>query len=212
MIILFVHGLGRTPLSGWRLLHRLRGAGLKTCTFGYTAFSENFDAIVARLRTEFSLLDTSEDYIVVAHSLGGVLVRAALNSLSPGVTLPRHVYFLGSPVLASRIATRLKDNFLFRMLTRDCGQLLASADRMKAIGALHLPTTGIVGVRGICGRYSFFGDEANDGMVSVSEVMAPWLTKYVQVPIFHTLLPSSRRVANIILQDLARDGCHRLLE
>ena len=204
MITLFVHGLWRTPLSGWRLLRDLRRAGLKTRTFGYAAISENFDAIVARLRTEFSLLDSSEEYIVVAHSLGGVLVRAALNSLPPGSVLPRHVYLLGSPVLASRIATRLKDNFMFRMLARDCGQLLASADRMKAIGALDLPTTGIVGVRGISGRFSPFGSDANDGIVSASEVIAPWLTNCVYVPVFHTLLPSSSRVANIILQDMAR--------
>lgn len=212
MIILFVHGLGRTPLSGWRLLRQLRCAGLKTRTFGYTAFFENFDAIVARLRTEFSLLDASESYVVVAHSLGGVLVRAALNSMLPGAAYPRHVYLLGSPVRASRIAARLKDNFMFRTLARDCGQLLASAERMKAIGPLDVPTTGIVGVRGICGRYSLFGDEVNDGIVSVSEVMAPWLTKYVQVPIFHTLLPSSRRVANIILQELTQDGVLQVFE
>ena len=204
MITLFVHGLWRTPRSGWRLLRDLRRAGLKTRTFGYMAISENFDAIVTRLRTEFSLLDTSEDYIVVAHSLGGVLVRAALNSLPPGSAKPNHVYLLGSPVLASRLATRLQNNFMFRMLARDCGQLLASESRMKAIGALDIPTTGIVGIRGISGRYSPFGEDANDGLVSVSEVIAPWLTNCVYVPVFHTLLPSSTRVANIILQDTER--------
>lgn len=36
MRVLFVHGMGRTPLSGWPLLHRLRQAGLRTTTFGYT--------------------------------------------------------------------------------------------------------------------------------------------------------------------------------
>ena len=198
--------MGRTPLSGWALLRRLRRAGLTTRTFGYSVVFENCDAIVARLRTRLSLLAATDDYIVIGHSLGGVLLRAALNSLPPGSALPRHVYLLGSPVLASRIATRLKNNWLFRTLTGDCGQLLGSADRMQAMGPLAVPATGIVGTRGISNRFGIFGDEVNDGLVSLSEVSAPWLTSCVQVPVFHTLLPSSALVANIIVQDLAQNA------
>lgn len=196
--------MGRTPLSGWRLLRRLRRAGLKTTTFGYSVAFKNFDAIVGRLRTRLTLVAATDDYIMIGHSLGGVLLRAALNSLPAGVTLPRHVYLLGSPVLASRIATRLQHNGLFRILTGDCGQLLGSQDRMNAIGPPAMPVTGIVGTRGIANRFGIFGDEVNDGLVSVSEVSAPWLTNCVQVPVFHTLLPSSARVAEIILQDMAQ--------
>lgn len=196
--------MGRTPLSGWRLLRRLRRAGLKTTTFGYSVVFKNFDATVARLRTRIALLAATDDYIVIGHSLGGVLLRAALNSLPAGVALPRHVYLLGSPVLASRIATRLQQNRLFRILAGDCGQLLGSADRMNAIGPPAVPVTGIVGTRGIANWFGVFGDEVNDGLVSISEVSAPWLTNCVQVPVFHTLLPSSTRVADTILQDMAQ--------
>lgn len=203
MIALFVHGMGRTPLSGWRLLRHLRRAGFKTTTFGYAVAFNNFDAIVARLRAQIVLLAATDDYIVIGHSLGGVLLRAALDSLPPDTTLPRHVYLLGSPVLPSRIATCLQRNWLFRMLTRDCGQLLGSVDRMNAIGPPAVPATGIVGTRGIANLFGIFGDEVNDGLVSVSEVSAPWLTHCVEVPVFHTLLPSSALVADIILHDTA---------
>ena len=202
MIVLFVHGMGRTPLSGWRLLRRLRRAGLKTTTFSYSVIFENFDTLVARLRTRITRIAGTGDYIVIGHSLGGVLLRAALNSLPPGATLPRHMYLLGSPVLASRIATRLQNYGLFRILTGDCGQLLGSVDRMNAIGPPAVPVTGIVGTRGISNRFGIFGDEVNDGLVSVSEVSAPWLTRCVEVPVFHTLLPSSALVADIILHDM----------
>ena len=203
MIAFFVHGMGRTPLSGWRLLHRLRRAGFQTTTFGYSVAFHNFDAIVARLRAQIVLLAATQDYIVIGHSLGGVLLRAALSSLPQSTVLPRHVYLLGSPILPSRIATRLQRNWLFRMLTRDCGQLLGSVDRMNAIGPPAVPVTGIVGTRGIANLFGIFGDEVNDGLVSVSEVSAPWLTHCVEVPVFHTLLPSSALVADIILHDTA---------
>ena len=194
--------MGRTPLSGWRLLHRLRRAGLNTTTFGYSVVFDNFDTIVARLRTRITVLATTDNYIVIGHSLGGVLLRAALNSLPSGTALPRHVYLLGSPIQASRIATRLQNYRLFLILTGDCGQLLGSSDRMNVIGPPAVPVTGIVGTRGIANRFGIFGGEVNDGLVSVSEVSAPWLTQCVQVPVFHTLLPSSALVANIILHDM----------
>lgn len=196
--------MGRSPFSGWRLLHRLRGRGLKTTTFGYSVAFEKYDTIVARLRTHISLLAATDDYMVIGHSLGGVLLRAALNSLPPGSALPRRAYLLGSPVLPSRIATRLKNNGLFRAIAGDCGQLLGSAERMKVVGPLSVPTMGIVGIRGISGRYTPFGDEANDGLVSVSEAMAPWLSSCVHVPVIHPLLPSSTLVAKLIVQDLAQ--------
>ncbi len=206
MIALFVHGMARTPRSGWRLLRRLRRAGLKTTTFGYSVVFDNFDTIVARLRTQIALLATTDDYIVIGHSLGGVLLRAALNSLPPSSAFPRHVYLLGSPVRASRIATRLKNNWLFRSLAGDCGQLLGAVDRMNAIGPPAVPATGVVGTRGISDRFGIFGDEVNDGLVSLTEVNAPWLINCVQVPIYHTLLPWSLLVANIILLDVAKNG------
>lgn len=204
MIVLFVHGMGRTPFSAWRLLRRLRRAGLKTTTFGYSVVFKNFDALVVRLRTRLLLVAATGDYIVIGHSLGGVLLRTALNSLPPGSALPRRVCLLGSPVLPSRIATRLKNNGLFRVLAGDCGQLLGSSDRMNVVGPLTVPTMGIVGIRGLSGRYTPFGDEANDGLVSVSEAAASWLSSCVHVPVFHTLLPSSTLVANLIVQDLAQ--------
>lgn len=85
---------------------------------------KSFDAIVARLRAQIAILAATDDYIVIGHSLGGVLLRAALNSLPPGAALPRHVYFLGSPILASRIAARLQDNRLFRIFTSDAASCL----------------------------------------------------------------------------------------
>lgn len=97
MIVLFVHGMWRSPLSGWRLLQCLRRAGLRARTFGYSVLFQDFDAIAARLRTQITLLAATDDYIVIGHSLGGVLLRAALNSLPPGFALPRRVYLLGSP-------------------------------------------------------------------------------------------------------------------
>jgi pimeloyl-ACP methyl ester carboxylesterase len=206
MVVLFVHGMGRSPLSGWPLLRRLRQLGFTTQTFAYVAAIEDFNSIVARLRTRIEKLAQRGPYVVIGHSLGGVLLRAAINALGDATPQPTHLYLLGSPILASRIATKLKGNPVFRLVTGDSGQLLASSDRMQTISMAAVPTTCIAGTRGITHVRSPFGEEVNDGVVSISEVSAGGEATEVRVPVMHTLLPSSSMVANIIVQQLTRDA------
>lgn len=204
--VLFVHGMGRSPLSGGVLLWKLRRAGLTTRTFGYAVSFENFPRIRERLVAAISRLSERGDYVLIGHSLGGVLLRAAINSLPAGTRLPRHLFLLGSPVRPSRLAQRFGTHWLFRLVTRDCGRLLASTSRMAAIGAVAVPTTCIAGIAGTTGTPSYFSGELNDGIVSLSEVTADWAVEHVHVPVFHTLMPSSPRVAELVLKRILKSG------
>jgi pimeloyl-ACP methyl ester carboxylesterase len=204
MIVLFVHGMGRSPISGWPMLYLLQRNGIKTTSFAYTSALESFASIKARLMSRIIAIATTENYIVVGHSLGGVLLRAALNAL-PAVTIrPSHIFLLGTPIQPSCLAKRFKENILFRAIAGDCGQMLSSPVRMSEVGSLNEPTTSIVGVRGIAITKSFFGKELNDGIVSISEASAKWISCQIQVPIIHTFLPSSRMVAKIIIEEVCK--------
>ncbi len=203
MVVLFVHGLGRTPLSGWPMLRQLRRAGLSTSVFAYVAAVESLAAIVHRLRDRVLRIAEQGSYAVVGHSLGGVLLRAALKDLPAGTARPAGLFLLGSPISASRMARRLGPSFLFRALAGECGQLLGSKERMAQLGTSADPVTAVIGVRGVTGRRSPFGEEANDSMVAVSEASAPWLTRKIEIPVIHTLLPASSKTARIIVDDLA---------
>jgi pimeloyl-ACP methyl ester carboxylesterase len=206
MRVLFVHGMGRSPASGWFLLRQLRRAGLRTSSFGYNVSGENFAQIVARLVTRvLRLLEEEEELVLVGHSLGGAILRQALGVLGESGRRVHRLFLPGSPVRVSLLAKRLGGNLLFRLATKDCGQLLASSERMSAVASPAVPTTGIAGTRGIVNAKGPFGAEANDGVVSISEVSAGWLQDQVLVPVVHTLLPSSRRVGAIILQRLRRN-------
>jgi pimeloyl-ACP methyl ester carboxylesterase len=199
MKVLFVHGMGRSPLSAWPLLRRLRQSGMETMTFAYIPAFECFDSIASRLTKRITSLANRGDYIVIGHSLGGVLLRAAINRLPKDITRPRHVFLLGSPVRASRIAKRFRHNILFRALTGDCGQLLSSGKRMKNIGALSAATTSIVGVCGFTYKHNPFGQEPNDGVVAVSECSAEWIYGQLKFPVVHTLLPSNKCIADTVI-------------
>lgn len=206
MQLLFVHGMGRSPLSGWPMLWPLRRAGFRTATFGYMTSLEDADGIVRRLAVRLAALGAQGDYAVIGHSLGGVLLRAAIGRLPAGTGRPRHLFLLGSPVGVTRLAVRLQHQPVYRLFTRDCGQMLASAARMAAIGAATVPVTSVVGMRGWSGPRSPFGLEANDGVVALSEVEADWITDQVRLPIVHTLLPGSARVAGIVRDRLCVPG------
>ncbi|HPQ94734.1 MAG: alpha/beta hydrolase [Thiothrix sp.] len=200
MKALFVHGMGRSPLSGWPLLRVLQQAGLETQTFTYFVSRQDFATIRTRLRDRLLTLGQGGDYLLIGHSLGGVLLRAALQALPPEARRPQHLFLLGSPVQPSRLAGGLRDNPLFRLLCGDCGQLLGSAARMAAVGAPAVPVTAVVGDSAWPARISPFGDEANDTIVALPEVSADWVDTYVHVPLSHSFLPFSARVGRIVLE------------
>jgi pimeloyl-ACP methyl ester carboxylesterase len=186
------------------MLRQLRRAGLRTSSFGYSVSRESFAQVASRLVARLRSLLDGEELVLIGHSLGGVLLREALCTLGTTGRRAGRLFLLGSPIQTARLAIRLGGNPFFRLATRDCGQLLASPERMAAVGIPDVPTTAIVGTRGILNLRGPFGTETNDGIVSLSEVSAGWLEDRVLVPVVHTLLPSSRRVGAVILERLRR--------
>ncbi len=202
MRALFVHGMGRTPLSGVPLLWHLRARGVRTGVFAYVAALENFAAISLRLRQRLLQLAHQAGpagYVVIGHSLGGVLLRDALATLPPGTQLPQRIFLLGSPMQHSRLAQHLHTHIVYRALTGDPGQLLANAQRMAAIPSAAIPTTHIIGISDFRVTANRFGNEPNDGVVAASEAAAPAGHEEVRLPVMHTWLPSSALVSAAIL-------------
>lgn len=200
MQALFVHGMGRSPISGWRLLARLRTQGIRTHALGYVATFQSVASIRKRLVGRIDALAAHGDYVLIGHSLGGVLLRAAVAALPPGTRLPRQIFLLGSPIQPSCLAQKLRRNWFYRILAGDCGQLLASPSRMASIGPGLVPTISMVGVSGWTGWLSPFKGEINDGLVSAAEAGAEWITEEIRIPAWHTYLPSNKQIAQLILE------------
>ena len=195
MQALFVHGMGRTPLSGFPLLWRLRQRGISTHGFFYSVTFQSFRAISQRLQRKIAIVAAQGEYVLIGHSLGGVLIRDAVAALPPEIRRPQRIFLLGSPIRPSRMAQRVHRNWLFRLFTRDCGQLLASEARMEQVAGCDVPTTSIVGTCRILVLSRLFGEEENDGVVSHSN----WITEEIRVRVTHTFIPSNRRVTELVV-------------
>ena len=200
MHALLVHGMGRTPLSMVILAARLRRAGMAPRLFGYLPALESFERIVGRLVRRLETLAVHGEYLVVGHSLGGLLLRAALARVDAGLPGPRHLFMLATPNQSPRLARRFHRNPIYRFYTGDAGQLLADPARVAAIPQPAVPYTIIAGTGGTRRRWNTFRDEPNDWIVGLSEVRLTDGEELVTVPIGHTFLMNVRTVATEIIE------------
>jgi pimeloyl-ACP methyl ester carboxylesterase len=176
---LLVHGLGRTPLSMFPLAGVVRRAGFRTHFFAHSSTAEPFDGIVRRL---IGVLKVVRPAVVVAHSLGGLLTRLALPHTSVAL---RHLVMLGTPNRPPRLAAYFWKWPPFRSLSGQSGRFLATPAEYDRLPAPHFPCTVIAGTSGPVGRFSPFGSERNDGIVSVGETRLS-AADHFTVPAWHT--------------------------
>jgi hypothetical protein len=203
MQVLLVHGMGRTPLSMLRLGRKLRRAGHTVNLLGYVAAVEPFARIVLRVQERFARTAARGPYVVVAHSLGGLLTRVALEGRSSSLTGPAHLIMLGTPNRPPRQARRYGKLLAYQWINGECGRLLMQEDFFSRLPPLSIPYTIVAGTRGGPDR-SAFGDEPNDGVVAVSETLVAPSDTPITVPARHTFMMNDRQVLAAILQVLQR--------
>lgn len=203
MRVLLVHGLGRTPASLWGLSRALREAGHEPGFVGYVAAVERFEAIRSRVRRQLvSAAASGAPYAAVGHSLGGLLVRAALADWPSALPLPARLIMLGTPNQSPRLARRLQRFWPYRLAMGEAGQLLARPAFFAELPDLPVPGTVVAGVRGIGGRWSPFGEEPNDGVVALSETRPCEGVPVVEVPAAHAFLMNHPAVRRLVTEAL----------
>ncbi len=200
MHLILVHGMGRTPLSMWRLQRRLRRAGHHPILFGYSPTFETLQAVSARLTRLIERRIGTRDYALVGHSLGTVIIRQVLGKSDNAQ--PRACFFLAPPVLACKAARFFSRFAPYRLLTGDMGQLLANDAFMRQLPMPAVPTRIYAGVGGPRANWLPFGLEANDGILGVHEATGDLEAAIVRVPSIHTFIMNSPRVVDDIVRTL----------
>ena len=81
----------------------------------------------------------------------------------------------------------------------EIGQVLTDEQFMQTLPLPNVPTKIYAGVAGPRGRYSPFGEELNDGLLTVQETSLPNVPMQT-VPALHTFIMNS----NLVTQDIVR--------
>lgn len=200
--VLLAHGLWRTPICMLSLGRRLKAEGHVARQFAYVSVAEPYERIVARLAGQLSALAAAGPYAVVGYSLGGVLLRAALDRVNG--PQPAHFVMLGTPNRVPLLARRLSTFAAFHLTVGESGSNLSREQFYAALPRPHCPYTIIAGTRGPVGRLSPFLDEPNDGIVAVRETQIGDDDVPVLVPVNHAFLPSARIVQHLVAEVLER--------
>jgi pimeloyl-ACP methyl ester carboxylesterase len=189
--IIYVHGLWMTGAESLFLRRRLGSLlGAPVHPFHYRSVSSNMSEITPRLQ-EFVQNLAPRSLHFIAHSLGGLVVYRFLERYPEQP--PGRVVFLGVPAVASRAATSVA-----RMRWAPLGRCVAEellTERYRQWAAQR--ELGVIaGTRPMgLGRLFTRFDEDSDGTVAVSETRIPGATDHLMVPVSHSALVWSSRVA-----------------
>jgi pimeloyl-ACP methyl ester carboxylesterase len=191
--VVYVHGLWMPGLEGAVLRRRLRiERGFKTYRYGYHSVRDPMAALIAGLRQLIARIDAPQVHLL-GHSLGGLIVLRFLQRF--GMAQPGRVVFLGTPCAGSSVARQFSHWKLGRKMLGPmaCEELLQSGaarwDQSRELGI-------IAGTRPVgLGRLLLKFPEANDGTVAVSETALPGATSRLCLPVTHSGLLLSSRVA-----------------
>lgn len=169
--LVLLHGLGRTPLSMWRLAREARRRGRQVHNLGYPSRREPIRAHAERIGKQLAAIAAEQGPLdVVTHSMGGIVLRAAVADGWIAPAQLHRVVMLAPPNGGSELADALSRTWWFGMIMGPAAlELRTSAD---GIPAQLPPASFTLGV--IIGRRSWsplFGRAfagPNDGKVSVA--------------------------------------------
>jgi pimeloyl-ACP methyl ester carboxylesterase len=174
------------------LQHRLESHGFSVRAFGYPSVTHTLEDNAAAL-AEFIDQVSGSTVHLVAHSLGGALIRTMLERAIPA-RLGR-VVMLGSPLRGSRIGARTArlpgGRRIVGRSILDLNDRGGFADWIPGVPAGCIAGRLPLGAGWLVGGFL----EANDGTVAVAETKVPGLADHIVLPVSHFALLWSKRVS-----------------
>jgi hypothetical protein len=111
---------------------------------------------------------------------------------------PVACFLLSPPTQACKAARYFAPYRFAKLLGGEMAQLLANQQFMESLPPTSVPTKIYAGTAGPRGRYSPFGDEVNDSVLTIKEMMLPNVPMQT-VPVLHTFIMNSKIVTRDIV-------------
>jgi pimeloyl-ACP methyl ester carboxylesterase len=199
-LVVLLHGLGRTRQTFAPLREELRGAGYSVAAVEYPSTRRSLAEHADGLNALLSRIDDVQRISFVTHSLGGMVVRAALAAEAPWRERLEldSVVMLAPPSKGSQIARALVDFVPFRKLAGPSGVEVGGE-----LGELPPPPPcpfGIVaGARRGDRGWNPLLEGADDGVLAVEETELEGASDFLVVPGAHTFLMKDPKAIEAVL-------------
>jgi pimeloyl-ACP methyl ester carboxylesterase len=192
-VVVFVHGLWMSGAESLLLRRRLadqRGYGLKV--FRYASVGAPPAHIITALRNTIAGIEAPRVHLI-GHSLGGLMILRCLERYP--MAQPGRVVFLGTPAAGSRAARRFGEFGLGRWMlgAASAEELLQERVARWDIGRELAVIAGNMPLG--FGRLLLKFGEDNDGTVAVSETRVAGAAAHLALPVTHSGMLWSARVA-----------------
>lgn len=198
--LVLLHGLGRTARSLWVLERDARHRGYDPLPIGYPSLRARIPELAEYVAERLDRELGGAQFDAVTHSMGGVVLRAAVAAkLVPAKQVHRAV-MLGPPSQGSEIAELLRNRWWFRALAGPAATQLGTAlgSEPLRLPPASFPLGVIAGSLALNPLARWVFAAPSDGKVAIARTHVPGMTDFVVVRCSHTWLvrcPSARRAA-----------------
>ncbi len=193
--VVLLHGLGRGKSIMDKMELSMSNAGYTPILIGYESIGRTPEAILADVTGQLNAVtaDTNRRIHFVGHSLGGLLVRAYLDSSR----LPHlgKVVLIGSPNKGTPLVDYFRDAWVLKLAGPIAAALGTDKNNFpRTLRAPYYPVGIIAGVSGWFNNDGIIPGE-DDGVVPVESTKIEGMTDFIILPVSHSSLPKNEEVA-----------------
>jgi len=193
-VVIVIHGIIRSSKSFSSMRKRLEKENYLVFGFDYPSTRVSIPESAEYLKKSILSLDGVEEIDIVAHSMGGLVVRSYL-SKHQDKRIKRMV-MMGVPNNGAQMANKLHDNFLYEAIYGPAGQQLVGG-KNSFISTLPTPKFEfaiIAGARGNKKGYNPIVPGDDDGTVSVESTRLPGARDFMTFKCVHSFLMGNAEV------------------
>ncbi|MHA1598041.1 MAG: esterase/lipase family protein [Alphaproteobacteria bacterium] len=198
--VVLIHGLGRSAHSFDVMAGIFRAEGREVVGFNYASTREEIEIHAAHLNAMMNELRGVDHVDFVVHSLGGIVLRQALNDTAPWrdrMQLGRAV-MLGTPNQGSKVAEILSGYAVMNALYGPALRQLANT----GLGRKFPMPMAFATIAGSVNKLPFLSG-VNDGFVSDAEAQLDGAAGHLTVEAAHTFMMNDRQAVAFTREFLA---------
>ncbi len=194
-IVVLLHGLGRSKSAMWLLESRLEKAGFRVELIDYHSLDRPPEQILSDVTKQINAIriDSGQTVHFAGHSLGGLLIRAYLDSNR--VPALGRVVLIGSPSKGTPFVDHFRDAWWMKLAGPTANALGTDAHNFPhTLHAPYYPVGVIAGVSNMIDNEEFIPGE-DDGVVPVESTKIEGMTDFIKLDVSHSMMRYNESVA-----------------